>query len=78
MIVKIINTFIIPKFSAISPMKDIIRAIIPQQKPFMNPEIMLLYCGRVFCAQTIITGCANIVIKPINAKITIDIIGYCL
>ena len=74
----ITRTFIIPKVWAITPNIDIINAIIPQQKPLINPEIILLYCGNDLWAQTIITGWASIVIKPIRANIIIDNIGIVL
>ena len=31
---------------AINPTKDIITATIPHENPFINPPIMLLYCGK--------------------------------
>ena len=68
------STFIIPKFCAIIPKTDIQRAIIPQQKPLMKPETILLYSGSVFCAQTTAIGCESIVVKPIMENIIIEII----
>ena len=54
------------------------RVTIPQQKPFIKPATILLYSGRTFCAQTIVTGCANIVVNPIKKKIKRDIFGLVL
>ena len=68
----------IPMFSATKPRIEVINAIIPQQKPFMKPEIILLYSGRTFCAQTKITGWASMVTNPINAKSIIENIGNVL
>ena len=45
-------------------------ATIPQQNPLINPATILLYSGKVLCAQTIVTGCANIVVNPIAKNIT--------
>ena len=53
---KITRTLVIPNFSAKAPKKEITIAITPQQKPFINPATMLLYFGKVFCAQTKVTG----------------------
>ena len=67
-----------PFFCAITPKKDIHKAITPQQNPFTKPETILLYLGKVFCAKTKITGWANIVVKPINPKTNIEAIGIVL
>ncbi len=57
-----------PIFWATSPSPDIKTAITPHAKPFTNPEIILLYCGARFCAKSIITGDAIIVIAPVKIK----------
>ncbi len=59
-------------FCAINPTTDIIIATTPHEKPFINPPIILLYWGRTFCAKFMVIGVANIVTKPINAKIIKD------
>lgn len=69
------KTFIIPIFSAIKPNADNIIAVIPQQNPFAKPDTILLYCGRIFCASIIVSGCDKFVINPMSAKAIILVIG---
>ena len=64
-----------PNFSATNPKSDIAIATIPQENPFIKPEIILLYSGNTFCAITIVTGVAIIVINPIITKIIREIAG---
>ena len=64
-----------PNFCATAPKIDMHNATIPQQNPLINPATILLYSGRVLCAQTIVTGCANIVVNPIAKNITSDNTG---
>ena len=59
------NTFVIPKVWATYPFKDMINATIPQENPFINPPIILLYSGIMLWAIFIVTGTASIVTKPI-------------
>ena len=59
-------------FCAAKPIKDMTIATTPQEKPFIKPPIILLYCGKTFCAKFIVIGVANIVTNPINANITND------
>lgn len=73
MAVKNNKTFIIPYFWAIRPSPDKINATIPQQKPFTNPDTILLNSGKVFCDHTSTTGWASIVVKPIAANNIVDI-----
>ena len=73
--VKSNRIFMIPNFSAIIPIKDKHKATVPQQKPLINPAIILLYSGNVFCANTIVTGCASIVINPIMLNVNNEKIG---
>ena len=65
-------------FCAIKPTPDIIIATTPHENPFINPPMMLLYCGITFCAKFIVIGVANIVTNPIKAKITNDNAGMLL
>ena len=69
------STFIIPNFSATNPNADIIIATTPHEKPFIKPAIILLYSGKTFCAISMVTGVASMVINPINTKTTNDNIG---
>ena len=64
-----------PNFSAINPRSDIAIATIHQEKPFIKPEIILLYSGKTFCAITIVTGVAIIVMKPMTTNMTSDTAG---
>ena len=73
-----INTFVIPKCSAVMPINDKEIATSPQANPFMNPATTLLYLGKIVCPITIVTGWANIVVKPITTNIAIEKIGWSL
>jgi len=72
------NTFVIPKFWAKNPFMDIISATIPQENPFINPPIMLLYWGRTLWAIFIVTGTANIVTNPMTKYTKNENIGKVL
>ena len=63
---------------AINPTNDITTATIPQENPFINPPIILLYFGKTFCAKLIVIGDANIVTKPVITKNINEITGIVL
>ena len=72
---KIIRTCVIPKCWAENPITDSAIATTPHANPFMNPATILLYSGKVFCAITIVTGWASIVVYPIIINVIKDMIG---
>ena len=64
-----------PNFSATNPSIDIIIATTHQENPLINPEMMLLYSGKTFCAKSIVAGVASIVRNPINKNMQRETIG---
>ena len=62
------SVFMIPIFCATKPIKGRNTPTIPQLNPPMKPEIMLLYCGIVFCAMTMFIDTESIVMKPVSTK----------
>ena len=62
-----------PIFSATKPINGNITPTTPQLKPPIKPDIMLLYCGIVFCAMTIFIDTDNIVTKPVKTYIIKEI-----
>ena len=67
------NVFKMPMSCAIMPISGKNIPTIPQLNPPINPEIMLLYCGIVFCAITIFIDTESIVINPISMNNKNDI-----
>lgn len=69
------NVLIIPIFCAIIPISGRNIPTIPQLKPPMNPDIILLYSGIVLWAITILIDTDSIVTKPVKTKSANDNAG---
>ena len=69
------KVFIIPMFWATRPMSGKNTPTIPQLNPPINPDIILLYSGIVFCAITIFIETESIVTNPVSTKSAKDKAG---